>query len=68
MTQVDVCYFSRIENLMCADSVCVSMLFSTDSSLDDLSDSETEELAEMKIDEWLVFQLDREVREHCYQH
>ncbi|XP_044189523.1 3'-5' RNA helicase YTHDC2 isoform X1 [Thunnus albacares] len=31
-----------------------------DSSLDDLSDSETEELAEMKIDEWLVFQLDRE--------
>ncbi|XP_038589485.1 3'-5' RNA helicase YTHDC2 isoform X1 [Micropterus salmoides] len=29
-------------------------------SLDDISDSETEDLAEMRIDDWLVFQLDVE--------
>ncbi|XP_040013730.1 3'-5' RNA helicase YTHDC2 isoform X2 [Xiphias gladius] len=32
----------------------------TESPLDDISDSETEDLAEMRIDDWLVFQLDRE--------
>uniref|UniRef100_A0A8C4IFS5 RNA helicase n=1 Tax=Dicentrarchus labrax TaxID=13489 RepID=A0A8C4IFS5_DICLA len=32
----------------------------TDSLLDDISDSETEDLAGMRIDDWLVFQLDRE--------
>ncbi|XP_070780527.1 3'-5' RNA helicase YTHDC2 [Enoplosus armatus] len=32
----------------------------SDSSLDDISDSETEDLAEMRIDDWLVFQLDIE--------
>ncbi|XP_044030649.1 3'-5' RNA helicase YTHDC2 isoform X2 [Siniperca chuatsi] len=32
----------------------------TDGSLDDISDSETEDLAEMRIDDWLVFQLDIE--------
>ncbi|KAM9338343.1 3'-5' RNA helicase YTHDC2 [Symphorus nematophorus] len=32
----------------------------TDSPLDDTSDSETETLAGMKIDDWLIFQLDRE--------
>ncbi|CAK6975730.1 '-5' RNA helicase YTHDC2 [Scomber scombrus] len=31
-----------------------------DSPLDELSDSDTEDLAEMRIDDWLVFQLDRE--------
>ncbi|XP_071321926.1 3'-5' RNA helicase YTHDC2 isoform X2 [Trachinotus anak] len=30
------------------------------SPLDDISDSETEDLAELRIDEWLIFQLDRE--------
>ncbi|XP_047426501.1 3'-5' RNA helicase YTHDC2 isoform X2 [Mugil cephalus] len=33
---------------------------STDSPLDDFSDSDTEDLTEMRIDEWLVFHLDRE--------
>ncbi|XP_034565378.1 3'-5' RNA helicase YTHDC2 isoform X2 [Notolabrus celidotus] len=32
----------------------------TDNPLDDVSDSEAEELAEMKIDDWMVFQLDGE--------
>lgn len=43
-----------------ADSVSVSISFLLDCSLED-SDSETEELSEMRVDEWLVFQLDREV-------
>lgn len=49
-------------------SLSVFVFFLSDSPLDDISDSETEELAEMRIDDWLVFQLDREVREHCGQH
>ncbi|XP_073334572.1 3'-5' RNA helicase YTHDC2 isoform X1 [Pagrus major] len=32
----------------------------TDSPLDDISDSETEDLAGLKIDDWLIFQMDRE--------
>uniref|UniRef100_A0A8C6KD67 RNA helicase n=1 Tax=Nothobranchius furzeri TaxID=105023 RepID=A0A8C6KD67_NOTFU len=32
----------------------------SDGPLDDLSDSDSEELTEMKIDDWLVFQLDQE--------
>nr|XP_020515374.1 3'-5' RNA helicase YTHDC2 [Labrus bergylta] len=32
----------------------------TDAPLDEVSDSEVEELAEMKLDDWLVFQCDRE--------
>ncbi|KAI3362257.1 hypothetical protein L3Q82_012222, partial [Scortum barcoo] len=32
----------------------------TDSPLDDISDSETEDLAELRIDDWLIFQLDIE--------
>ncbi|XP_067339375.1 3'-5' RNA helicase YTHDC2 isoform X2 [Channa argus] len=32
----------------------------TDSPLDEISDSETEDLAEMMVDDWLVFQLDRQ--------
>lgn len=43
-------------------------LLSSESPLDDISDSETEDLAEMRIDDWLVFQLDREVRKHCCKH
>ncbi|XP_018523323.1 3'-5' RNA helicase YTHDC2 isoform X1 [Lates calcarifer] len=39
----------------------------TDSPLDDISDSETEELAEMRIDDWLVFQLDREVAGQVFE-
>lgn len=39
------------------------MFFSSDSSLDDLSDSETEDSAEIRVDDWLVFQMDREVWE-----
>lgn len=37
--------------------------FPSDSPSGDLSDSDSEELAEMRIDDWLVFQLDNEVRE-----
>uniref|UniRef100_A0A671VQR6 RNA helicase n=1 Tax=Sparus aurata TaxID=8175 RepID=A0A671VQR6_SPAAU len=32
----------------------------TDSPLDDISDSETEDLAGLKIDDWLIFQMERE--------
>ncbi|XP_069576764.1 3'-5' RNA helicase YTHDC2-like [Brachyistius frenatus] len=32
-----------------------------DSPLEDVSDGEAEDLAEMKVDDWLVFQLDRQV-------
>nr|XP_046231082.1 3'-5' RNA helicase YTHDC2 isoform X2 [Scatophagus argus] len=32
----------------------------TDNPLGDVSDSETEDLAELRIDDWLVFQMDRE--------
>lgn len=40
------------------------MFFTSESPLDDISDSEIEDLAGLKIDDWLVFQMDREVREH----
>ena len=43
----------------------VSMILPTDSPLDDISDSETEDLAGLKIDDWLIFQMEREVRKHC---
>lgn len=43
--------------------MCVSVLLSSGSPLDDLSDSDTEDLVDLKIDDWLVFQLDKEVRE-----
>lgn len=42
----------------------VSMFFTSDSPQDDISDSETEDLAGLRIDDWLVFQMDKEVREH----
>uniref|UniRef100_A0A671VM71 RNA helicase n=1 Tax=Sparus aurata TaxID=8175 RepID=A0A671VM71_SPAAU len=38
----------------------VSMIFPADSPLDDISDSETEDLAGLKIDDWLIFQMERE--------
>lgn len=37
------------------------MFFTSDSSLGDISDSEMEELATLRIDDWLMFQMDREV-------
>ncbi|KAK2819379.1 hypothetical protein Q5P01_024940 [Channa striata] len=37
-----------------------ALLRETDSPLDEDSDSETEELAEMMVDDWLVFQLDKQ--------
>lgn len=40
----------------------VSMFFTSDSPEDDISDSETEDLAGLRIDDWLVFQMDKEVR------
>lgn len=43
----------------------VSMIFPADSPLDDISDSETEDLAGLKIDDWLIFQMEREVRKNC---
>lgn len=42
----------------------VSMFFTSDSPQDDISDSETEDLAGLRIDDWLVFQMDKEVKEH----
>ncbi|XP_023280769.1 YTH domain-containing protein 2-like [Seriola lalandi dorsalis] len=41
-------------------SVCVFMSCPSDGPLDDNSDSETEDQTELRIDDWLVFQLDRE--------
>ncbi|XP_026195327.1 3'-5' RNA helicase YTHDC2 isoform X3 [Anabas testudineus] len=37
-----------------------AVLKRNDSLLDDISDSETEDLTEMKVDDWLVFELDRQ--------
>lgn len=37
---------------------------SSDSPLDG-SDSESEDLAGLRIDDWIVLQMDREVRERC---
>lgn len=42
----------------------VSMFSTSDSPQDDISDSETEDLAGLRIDDWLVFQMDKEVWEH----
>ena len=39
--------------------------FPPDNPLEDIRDSEAEDLAEMRIDDWLVFQLDKEVKEHA---
>uniref|UniRef100_A0A3B5MLE6 RNA helicase n=1 Tax=Xiphophorus couchianus TaxID=32473 RepID=A0A3B5MLE6_9TELE len=38
----------------------VSVFYSAENPLDDMSDSDTEELVEIKIDDWLVFGLERE--------
>lgn len=54
----DVCFMTDV----------FATVFSPSDSLDDISDSETEDLAEMRIDDWLVFQLDVEVREHYCTH
>lgn len=40
----------------------LSLLQAADHLLNELSDSEPEDLAQMKIDDWLVFQLEREVQ------
>lgn len=40
----------------------VSVFYSAENPLDDMSDSDTEELVEIKIDDWLVFGLEREVK------
>uniref|UniRef100_A0A3B5AQ11 RNA helicase n=1 Tax=Stegastes partitus TaxID=144197 RepID=A0A3B5AQ11_9TELE len=39
----------------------------TESQQDDSSDSETEDLTEMRIDEWIVFHLDREAAELVFE-
>lgn len=41
--------------------VNVLIFFLLESPLDDISDSETEDLSEIRIDDWLVFEMDREV-------
>lgn len=41
--------------------VNVLIFFLLENPLDDISDSETEDLSEIRIDDWLVFQMDREV-------
>uniref|UniRef100_A0A3B3XD58 RNA helicase n=1 Tax=Poecilia mexicana TaxID=48701 RepID=A0A3B3XD58_9TELE len=38
----------------------VSVFYSAENPLDDMSDSDTEDLVEIKIDDWLVFGLERE--------
>lgn len=40
----------------------LSVFQPAENAQDDLSDSDTEELVEIKIDDWLVFQLEREVK------
>uniref|UniRef100_A0A669DMK3 RNA helicase n=1 Tax=Oreochromis niloticus TaxID=8128 RepID=A0A669DMK3_ORENI len=40
--------------------VNVLIFFLLESPLDDISDSETEDLSEIRIDDWLVFEMDRE--------
>lgn len=37
------------------------MFFTSDSSFGNISDSEIENLATLRIDDWLIFQMDREV-------
>lgn len=41
--------------------VNVLIFFLLENPLDDISDSETEDLSEIRIDDWLVFEMDREV-------
>ncbi len=59
MTEVD------LEACLHQDLVFISMFFSSDRSQEDISDSETEDQAELRTDDWLIFQSDKEVREHC---
>lgn len=41
--------------------VNVLIFFLLENPLDDISDSETDDLSEIRIDDWLGFEMDREV-------
>ncbi|XP_040915601.1 3'-5' RNA helicase YTHDC2 isoform X2 [Toxotes jaculatrix] len=60
VTPITVAIFGGCAKLTSSAHQQPTVQKATDSPLDDDSDSETEDLSEMRIDDWLVFQLDRE--------
>uniref|UniRef100_A0A7N8XXR8 RNA helicase n=1 Tax=Mastacembelus armatus TaxID=205130 RepID=A0A7N8XXR8_9TELE len=61
VTPITVAIFGGCAQLPCSALQEPSVsLCSSDRPLNDDSDSETEDLAEVRIDDWLIFQLDRE--------
>ncbi|XP_059214340.1 3'-5' RNA helicase YTHDC2 isoform X2 [Centropristis striata] len=60
MTPITVAIFGGCAKLPSSALQEPALQKGADSLLDDVSDSETEDLAEMRIDDWLMFQMDRE--------
>nr|UZE37972.1 YTH domain containing 2 [Miichthys miiuy] len=60
VTPITVAIFGGCARLLTAALQEPALQKDTDSPLDDLSDSETEDPAEIRVDDWLVFQMDRE--------
>uniref|UniRef100_A0A1A8UM43 RNA helicase n=1 Tax=Nothobranchius furzeri TaxID=105023 RepID=A0A1A8UM43_NOTFU len=60
VTSITIAIFAGSTQPSCSGLQEPTVHKTNDGPLDDLSDSDSEELTEMKIDDWLVFQLDQE--------
>ncbi|XP_072227665.1 3'-5' RNA helicase YTHDC2 isoform X2 [Leuresthes tenuis] len=60
VTSITIAIFGGCAKLPCSALHEAAAQRTNDSPPDDTSDSDTEDLAEMRIDDWLVFQLERE--------